>query len=205
MTVGIVIIAKGGEIREANVADTESLSMARKCGHRSAAHFAKRASWPAAGEKNVTVELWAKTEGRAGGENKYDFPPPVDKTLFFGGCCLVAKSRSTGGSVDLEASTWAKTYEKLFGGFEDLVDEQESEDELATVPDEEKTETGYLKDGFVTDGDGESSHGEESEGDEASAVSGSGSSDSEDEVPLESDESEGEGDELEEEEYDYEN
>ena len=44
-----------------------------------------------------------------------------------------------------------KVYEKLFGGFEDLKSESESEDELDEVPDDMKTKDGYLKDGFVVD------------------------------------------------------
>jgi len=46
--------------------------------------------------------------------------------------------------------TWEKIYEKLFGGFEDLGDEDEySEDELANVDPKLLTSHGYLKDDFV--------------------------------------------------------
>jgi hypothetical protein len=45
---------------------------------------------------------------------------------------------------------WEKIYEKLFGGFEDLGDEDEySEDELANVDPSLLTSHGYLKDDFV--------------------------------------------------------
>ena len=204
MAVGIVIVGKGGEVKESKTSDAEPATLSKKCNPRSSASFAKRASWPAAGEKDVTIELWARTEGRAGTENKYDFPPPADKAIFFGACCLVAKARSTGTPSDLLAETWAKTYEKLFGGFEDLEDEEASADELENVPDEDKTDTGYLKDGFVTDGDGESD-GAESSAEESSAASDSPSSESEDDLSLDSDESDGEGAELEAEQYDYQN
>ena len=54
--------------------------------------------------------------------------------------------------LDLTKEEWDKTYEKLFGGFESLGEEEEdSEDELASVPEEMKTKDGYLKDGFVVD------------------------------------------------------
>ena len=50
---------------------------------------------------------------------------------------------------------WEKFYEELFGGFENLADtakEDENEiDELANVPAEMKTKTGYLKDDFVVE------------------------------------------------------
>ena len=54
-----------------------------------------------------------------------------------------------------EESTWNMIYEELFGGFENLDDTAEAdeaeEDELENIPQEYKTKTGYLKDGFVVD------------------------------------------------------
>ena len=68
--------------------------------------------------------------------------------------------------VDLDVETWNKVYEKLFGGFEDLNSESDSEDELDEVPDDMKTKDGYLKDGFVVeDGDMEFNSDSEEEED----------------------------------------
>ena len=57
--------------------------------------------------------------------------------------------------TNLSLAIWNKIYEKLFGGFEDLVatakEDEEEEDELANIPKEKKTKQGYLKDGFVVD------------------------------------------------------
>ncbi len=54
---------------------------------------------------------------------------------------------------DLTKSLWDKLYERLFGGFynlDDYASEDENEiDELDEYPDEMKTTSGYLKDGFV--------------------------------------------------------
>jgi len=203
MPVSIVMVGKGGEIREARVPDVEPATLARKCGLKKVAGFSKRASWPI-GRTGSVVELWAKTDGRAGTENKYDFPPPVDSTLFFGVCCLVAKSLASGNAEDFQAETWAGTYERLFGGFDDLTqEEEESEDELDSVPASMKTASGYLKDGFVTDGSGgEAESGDDD--DEESAVSQAGDSDERSsDLSAYSDTSDGEGAELEEEEYDY--
>ena len=55
--------------------------------------------------------------------------------------------------IDLTASQWEKIYEELFGGFEDLVSETSSEDELENVPSSFKTDDGYLKDDFVVNND----------------------------------------------------
>ena len=101
----------------------------------------------------VSVELWARATGRAGQENQYEFPPPVDETLFFGNCLLVVASSSPDFSFSIEA--WKKIYAHLFGGFHDLtktetVDENEY-DELIDVPTKRKTREGYLKDGFIVD------------------------------------------------------
>jgi hypothetical protein len=60
--------------------------------------------------------------------------------------------------IDLTTEVWEKVYEFLFGGFEDLDSEEEaSEDELEQIPDELKTKTGYLKDGFVVSTDSDKS------------------------------------------------
>jgi hypothetical protein len=209
MAIGVVLVTKAGEVRESRVTDTEPITLARKCGFKNAGGFSKHASWPAAGEPDLTIELWGRTKGRAGSENKYDFPPPVDSVLFFGICCLVGRRQHNATIEDLHAETWARTYEKLFGGFEDLTQEEDpSSDELDDVAAEMKTECGgYLRDGFVTDGeeDDNSDSGSDGADDEGSAISLSGDSsdgdEDEDDVPLESDSEE--GGELEESEYDY--
>jgi len=52
--------------------------------------------------------------------------------------------------IDLTKETWLKVYEQLFGGFEDIGDEDEySEDELENVDPSLLTAHGYLKDDFV--------------------------------------------------------
>lgn len=47
--------------------------------------FVKQTTWASVKINGVkyTVDLYGKTEGKANTENKYDFPPPVDNTLFF--------------------------------------------------------------------------------------------------------------------------
>ena len=103
--------------------------------------------------------MYGKIEGKAGLENKYDFPPPVDKILFFGNMVLVNKDEDK--LKDLSVEEWNVVYEKLFGGFENLDDtakeDENEEDELIDLPDSMKTKDGYLKDGFVIDNDGSNS------------------------------------------------
>ena len=101
----------------------------------------------------VSIELWARATGRAGQENKYEFPPPVDEVLFFGSCLLVLVNSPPQFSLTLDA--WKKVYSTLFGGFHDLsktaaADETEY-DEMEDVPKKHKTREGYLKDGFIVE------------------------------------------------------
>jgi len=81
------------------------------------------------------IQLYAKKRGKAGSENKYEFPPPVDAALYFGDCLLV----NTSG--DLTPEMWNDFYEGVLQ-FEDIVetDDEEVEGECSH---------GYLKDGFV--------------------------------------------------------
>ena len=54
---------------------------------------------------------------------------------------------------DLNLNEWEKTYEYLFGGFEDIENSDEDNRSMDSeiYEDEEYTEEGYLKDGFVVD------------------------------------------------------
>jgi hypothetical protein len=207
----IVIVEKTGDLKTLSIKDFKVEDLYKKCGFKKGDDFLKQVEWSAKYDgKKYFVEVYAKTEGRANSENKYDFPPPIDNKLFFGSCAILTYVKQSDGSklyVDLSLQLWNKIYEKLFGGFEDLAataaEDEAEEDELANVPKEKKTKQGYLKDGFVVD----SSDTEEN-------VSGSGSDDlDEDEEDDDSEETEEDdqdivieelGSELSEESYDYE-
>jgi hypothetical protein len=205
----IIIVERVGILKSLSVKDFKLEELYKKCGFKKADNFSKQAEWNAKYEnKKYFIELYGKIDGRANSENKYDFPPPIDNTLFFGSCALLAYLKSDNGSklyTDLSLPLWNKMYEKLFGGFEDLsataVEDELEEDELANVPKEKKTKQGYLKDGFVVD----SSDTEES-------VEKVFEEDTEEEVDDEEDSDEPDdeliiediGSELSEEEYDYE-
>jgi len=153
--VEIVIVEKGGELKQTNIKDFKYDDLYKKCKFRKSDGFDKRTVWEKKiNGKKVIVELWARNSGKVNTENKYDFPPPVDNALYFGSCALVGKDKD-GNTVDLSLPTWKKLYEKLFGGFENLNDkieeDNDEEDELDDVPADMKTKYGYLKDGFVVD------------------------------------------------------
>ena len=155
----IIIVERTGTLKPLTIKDFKEDELFKKCGFKKGKDFIKQAEWNAKYEgKKYYVQVFAKSDGRANSENKYDFPPPIDKNLFFGSCAIIAftKNNDSGKNyVDLSLPLWNNIYEKLFGGFEDLVksaaEDEEEEDELANVPKEKKTKHGYLKDGFVVD------------------------------------------------------
>ena len=150
---GIVLINKNGEVKSHNIKQVVRTELYKKCGFKIDKAFELRATWDVTiSNKKYCIELWAKNEGNANTENKYDFPPPVDSELYFGTCCLIRVDKENNNIISLSKEEWYSIYEKLFGGFEDIeVEDEYSEDELAEVPKDMKTKTGYLKDDFVVD------------------------------------------------------
>jgi len=157
----IVLVEKTGELKELNVKDYKEDELFKKCGFKKANGFSKQTEWNVKlNSQKYSIMMFGKEDGKANMENKYDFPPPVDKKLLFGCCVLVGQLRDDSGEkslFNLTSDLWTKLYEKLFGGFEDLSatnDDAEEEDELDLLPKSKKTNaTGYLKDGFVVDDD----------------------------------------------------
>lgn len=210
----IIIVDKSSSLKNLTVKDYKVDELYKKCGFKKADTFILQVEWPVKldGQKYL-IQMYGKLNGKANMENKYDFPPPVDKQLYFGSCALVGMLRDESNSrshINLSLELWNKIYEKLFGGFEDLAaigtDDDDEEDELENVPKKLKTKKGgYLKDGFVIDSsDTEEAAGSETE-DEDDEVSDKHSdkpsdkhSDEEEELVVEEI-----GSELSEEAYDY--
>lgn len=155
----IIIVERLGNLKLLSIKDFKVEDLYKKCGFKKADDFVEQTEWSVKSDgKKYFIQVFAKSEGRANSENKYDFPPPIDTALFYGNCAIVAQCKKDDGSklyTNLSLDLWNKIYEKLFGGFEDLAatakEDEEEEDELANVPKEKKTKNGYLKDGFVVD------------------------------------------------------
>ena len=191
----IVLVEKTGNKKDLNAKDLSREILYKKCGFRKADGFEKRHSFEVKHEGIHSVEVWSRDSGRANTENKYDLPPPIDTALYFGTIAIVGVDEID-ELTDLDKATWEKIYEKLFGGFDDIGDEDEDddeEDELEHIPKELKTKVGgYMKDGFVVDAN-DSDDEEEGEGfgseafdddDEESAEEDSDEDDSDDEDML---------------------
>ena len=150
----IIIVQKGGNLVEKTTNQLEESSLYKKCGLRSDNDFEHRHTWQIKDDEYVS--LYARDDGKANQENKYDLPPPLDNSLFFNKMLLIKHSNveyDDDEVMDLSIGEWNGIYEKLFGGFESLDDEEEESSE-EEIPDDMKTKQGYSKeDGFIVDDD----------------------------------------------------
>jgi hypothetical protein len=155
----ILIVDKTGSITTHTIKDYKEEDLYKKCGFTKSDGFNKQTEWSKKidGSKYL-ITVYGKTIGNANHENKYEFPPPIDKHLFFGKCALIGRKILSSGEqefISLNIVLWNNIYEKLMGGFEDLSatakEDEDEEDELDMIPDSKKTKSGYLKDGFVID------------------------------------------------------
>tara|TARA_Y100000389_G_scaffold84773_2_gene81489 strand:+ start:5384 stop:6151 length:768 start_codon:yes stop_codon:yes gene_type:complete len=180
--VKVLIINKGGDIKEQNITKVSTDTFHKKCNFKNADGFEIRHTWNFG---KFYVSLYARDHGNSNTVNKYDLPPPLDNDLYYGKMLLVKhdnKKISNDNIIKLLNEEWEKMYEMLFGGFEDL-DSEEDEEETDEIPEHLKTKNGYMKDGFVvSDEEDDEDYIEEDNGDE---TEGSG------------DETEGSGDEVE--------
>ena len=210
--VEMILVEKMGTLKQTMMKKFSEADLYKKCGFKKDTGFSKQTEWAITLDKiKYIVELYGKTDGKANMENKYDFPPPVDTTLFFGACVLVCKNAKDKSVCDLTTEMWDKMYEKLFGGFEDLsataYEDENEVDELANIPSSYKTKSGYLKDGFIVDDDEDivMENGTKSTSSNAGSDEFESETSSETEIMNELNDLEMEdiGSELEEEEYEY--
>jgi hypothetical protein len=111
-----IIVEKNGSLKDIDIKESlicaEELS--KKCKFKKVDGFIKRTEWNYSSKneqdnssQKIVVELWAKDDGVANHENKYEFPPPVDTELFFGVCALIARD-SKNNYVNLTKDKWNK-------------------------------------------------------------------------------------------------
>jgi hypothetical protein len=163
MPLSVLIFEKNGTIKEQTIKKFNELELYKKAGLKSSTGFNNRTIWNIDGIKGKSyhLSLFGKIDGRANSENKYEFPPPVDNTLFFGNCILVNKDEDD-VPINITKKEWTEIYDHLYGGFDDIGDdadeeEEEEEDEDDDLP---RTKSGYVKDGFIVE-DGENDEEEE--------------------------------------------
>jgi hypothetical protein len=160
----VILIDKAGTVKELQLKQYVEGDLYKKAGFKSPDQFKQHNTWAVEiGTKKYKISLFGKADGRANQENKYDFPPPADNTLFFGSCILVNMNEE-GQAINLSETEWEQVYEKLFGGFEDI-GENDSEEEDDDEYEGDKTKEGYAKDGFVVDDDDSDNYEDDDESD----------------------------------------
>lgn len=128
--VSVIIVEKVGILKMLTIKDYKVEDLYKKCNFKKAEGFIVQHTWNTMlnGQK-YSIELYAKTDGKSGTENKYEFPSPIDKITFFGSCILVGYLRDDSGEKSLFNLTiplWTTIYEKLFKGqtnIKEIVDE----------------------------------------------------------------------------------
>jgi hypothetical protein len=209
-SLNVIIVEKTGVLKMLAIKEFKEEDLFKKCGFKKSEDFNKQTEWNVKCEsKKYLISVYAKVDGRANSENKYDFPPPIDTKLFFGNCVILAKVKNDEGKhvyTNLSLELWEKIYEKLFGGFEDLastaIEDENEIDELENVPKEKKTKQGYLKDGFVIDSDGDGDDDDDDD-DESAEDNSNNTSDIDENDDLDGENIEDIGSELSEDIYDY--
>lgn len=148
----IVLINKYGIITNKKVNNLNESNIYKKAGFRKPDDFDLLYSW------NVSkqyIHMYGKKNGKANNENKFELPPPVDKTIYYGTLTFI-KSTSNDeiieNIIDFNKEEFTKFIDNQFGGFESIgsnSDDDYETDELEEVPTKYKTKEGYLKDDFV--------------------------------------------------------
>ena len=173
-SLSVIIVDKCGLLKTLKVKDYRVDELYKKCGFKKEEGFTLQVEWNVKLDcQKYIIQMYGKLNGKANMENKYDFPPPVDKNLYFGSCALVGMIKdntNNNSNINLTVDLWNKIYEKLFGGFENLAltcnEDDEEEDELKNVPKNMKTKKGgYLKDGFIVDSSDAEEEGSSSDND----------------------------------------
>jgi len=144
-----IIVEKNGSVKCTTSKTLNVSDLYKKCGFKSNDGFNCAHTWTIEfNEVEYKIQIYGKTNGRAGSENKYEFPPPIDNTLFFGSCAVI--NMEDDKIVDMNASEFKDIMDHLQGGYSDLDSEEteESDDSDPAVP---KTKQGYVKDDFVVD------------------------------------------------------
>ena len=186
--VTVLIVQKTGAVVETNLKQFSIEEVCKKARVKNATDYKQTTVWSIMIDKvQYHIALYARSTGRAGQENKYEFPPPVDSALYFGPCMLVQQNSPSDATAvtSLSEETWKKVYNHLCGGFDECLEsDEEEEDELVENADKK---TGYALDGFVVGDDEEEEEEEEEEEDDEDTEVEDDEEEDEDELILHDD------------------
>lgn len=115
----ILIINKNGEITQKNIKSYENLYSV--CNYRNNNNFEVLHVW------NNELYLYGKKSGRAGYENNYEFPFPINNEQFYGTLCIVKQIQDE--YVPITLSEWTTIYNKMMGNTSDEIVHNEVKNE----------------------------------------------------------------------------
>jgi hypothetical protein len=150
-----IIVEKNGTVRRVSLSSNtlNVPELSKKCGFKSTEGFNCAHTWTIEFNSiEYKIQVFGKTNGKAGSENKYEFPPPIDNVLFFGNCAIVNMSYDK--IAEMTANDFNDIMDYLQGGYSDVDNSDEDEDdEFEDDTDLPKTKEGYVKDDFIVDDD----------------------------------------------------
>ena len=82
----IVLISKSGSVKTQSAKNLVLNELYKKCKLKNSNDFEKRHTWKT---HDDYVTIYAKNNGRAGQENKYDSPSPIDTDLYFNSMVVI--------------------------------------------------------------------------------------------------------------------
>ena len=106
-----------------------------------------------------TISIYASSNGKAGNENQYDLPPPIDSQLYFGN--VLALCHEDSKLTKLTHADFNQFYDDAMGGFESLGDEDSYSEEEEPDSDDSIHEF-IVKDSEIEEESEEDSEDEES-------------------------------------------
>merc|ERR1711998_255441 len=130
----VILISKSGDTKEITIEKTKN-SLSKILKNKGNGKIENLNNWNYEGTK---IQLYGYNNGEAGNENKFELPPPLDNELFFGDMVFLKDSNSN--MKDLDLDEFLEFYNETMGGFEDLEDSEEEEDELLEYRSSEDSE-----------------------------------------------------------------
>jgi len=120
----ILIIDKSKKTSFMKVMNIDNLY--KKIGLKTEEGFLKHCEWniSISNYPQLYINFYGKKIGKANNENKFNFPPPLDKEIFFGKCVLVAytKINKEVQYISLNEELWNNIYLNLSSLNDSIVD-----------------------------------------------------------------------------------
>ena len=133
----LLIIDKSGTPKVLTVKDFKMEDLYKKCGFKKPDGLEKRHVWVTKCDKtSYRISVYAKEDGKSNTENKFEFPPPIDNSLFFGSCAVLVEHKNVAGEyvpTIVTMDIWDKLYEKMFSMCESSENGHNIKDQAALI------------------------------------------------------------------------